>query len=31
MDVVELTHENGSGTEVRMARRLAGDRVPAGA
>jgi PAS domain S-box-containing protein len=31
MDSVELTHSNGSGTEVRMARRLAGDRVPAGA
>jgi PAS domain S-box-containing protein len=31
MDSVELSHANGSGTEVRMARRLAGDRVPAGA
>jgi PAS domain S-box-containing protein len=29
MDSVELTHHNGSGTEVRMARRLAPDRVPA--
>jgi PAS domain S-box-containing protein len=31
MDSVELSHENGSGTEVRMARALAADRVPAGA
>jgi anti-sigma regulatory factor (Ser/Thr protein kinase) len=29
MDSVELSHENGSGTEVRMARALAADRVPA--
>ena len=31
MDSVELSHSNGSGTEVRMARRLVGDRVPASA
>jgi anti-sigma regulatory factor (Ser/Thr protein kinase) len=31
MDSVELSHSNGSGTSVRMARRLAADRVPAGA
>ena len=29
MDSVELTHENGGGTAVRMARSLAPDRVPA--
>jgi serine phosphatase RsbU (regulator of sigma subunit)/anti-sigma regulatory factor (Ser/Thr protein kinase) len=29
MDSVELTHGNGSGTAVRMARSLAPDRVPA--
>ena len=29
MDSVELTHGNGAGTAVRMARSLAPDRVPA--
>jgi serine phosphatase RsbU (regulator of sigma subunit)/anti-sigma regulatory factor (Ser/Thr protein kinase) len=29
MDSVELTHENGDGTAVRMARSLSPDRVPA--
>jgi hypothetical protein len=29
MDSVELTHADGDGTAVRMARRLSGDRVPA--
>jgi anti-sigma regulatory factor (Ser/Thr protein kinase) len=29
MDSVELSHENGSGTAVRMSRSLAPDRVPA--
>jgi len=29
MDTVELTHDNGSGTSVRMARSLSPDRVPA--
>jgi PAS domain S-box-containing protein len=29
MDSVELTHENGNGTSVRMSRSLAPDRVPA--
>jgi hypothetical protein len=29
MDSVELTHGNGAGTAVRMARSLAADRVPA--
>jgi anti-sigma regulatory factor (Ser/Thr protein kinase) len=31
MDSVELTHENGAGTAVRMARSLSPDRVAAGA
>jgi PAS domain S-box-containing protein len=31
MDTVELTHDNGSGTAVRMARSLSPDRVVAGA
>jgi anti-sigma regulatory factor (Ser/Thr protein kinase) len=31
MDSVELTHENGDGTAVRMARSLSPDRVAAGA
>jgi hypothetical protein len=31
MDSVELTHENGDGTAVRMARSLSPDRVVAGA
>ncbi len=31
MDSVELTHDNGDGTAVRMARSLSPDRVPAGA
>jgi anti-sigma regulatory factor (Ser/Thr protein kinase) len=31
MDTVELTHDNGSGTAVRMARSLSPDRVAAGA
>jgi PAS domain S-box-containing protein len=31
MDTVELTHDNGNGTAVRMARSLSPDRVPAGA
>jgi len=29
MDTVELTHDNGNGTAVRMARSLSPDRVPA--
>ena len=29
MDSVELTHGNGAGTAVRMARSLSPDRVPA--
>jgi anti-sigma regulatory factor (Ser/Thr protein kinase) len=29
MDSVELTHDNGNGTAVRMARSLSPDRVPA--
>jgi PAS domain S-box-containing protein len=29
MDTVELTHDNGSGTAVRMARSLSPDRMPA--
>jgi hypothetical protein len=28
MDSVELTHGNGDGTAVRMARSLAADRMP---
>jgi hypothetical protein len=28
MDAVELTHENGNGTAVRMARSLVSERVP---
>ena len=31
MDSVELTHDNGDGTAVRMARSLSPDRVVAGA
>jgi anti-sigma regulatory factor (Ser/Thr protein kinase) len=31
MDSVELTHENGDGTSVRMSRSLSPDRVVAGA
>ena len=31
MDSVELTHENGDGTAVRMSRNLSPDRVVAGA
>jgi anti-sigma regulatory factor (Ser/Thr protein kinase) len=31
MDSVELTHDNGSGTSVTMARSLSADRVVAGA
>jgi hypothetical protein len=31
MDSVELTHHNGAGTAVRMARSLSPDRVVAGA
>ena len=31
MDSVELTHDNGSGTAVRMSRSLSADRVAAGA
>jgi hypothetical protein len=30
MDTVELTHDNGDGTAVRMARTLSPDRLVAG-